>query len=430
MCSEIRNFKKFLLLLLLIDILLLTGCLDQREVDDLAYPIAMGLDIGEANRLRLTLQLVSPLAIGSQEGGGGGGGESGGESATNVTVDAPSIFSGLNMINNILSKQITTSHTKVIVISRRLAEAGIEKYLHAVERGREFRPSTFVVVSNDPADVYLKNVKPLLESSPAKFYEMLLGKDFSSFYPTVRIHEFYFKSESNSVQPVAILTGLGKYEKTEELKDSGKDNKDKELKQEGEYVAGNIPIIADQKSEVMGAAVFKDKKMVGILNGAESVVYQMVTGDFKYSYMTIADPYDKNYIIVLDVTQRRKPAIDVEMVEGIANIHIKIDLEADFTSIQSGLDYEKYPEIVEQEVKKLIEKKVLKMLEKTRDELNSDICGIGNIVKRKFLTWDSWQKFDWHNQYKNAKFKVDVKFRIRRTGLMVKSEGKQSGLRE
>ena len=54
------------------------------------------------------------------------GGESGGESATNVTVDAPSIFSGLNMNNNILSKQITTSHTKVIVISRRLAEAGIE----------------------------------------------------------------------------------------------------------------------------------------------------------------------------------------------------------------------------------------------------------------------------------------------------------------
>ena len=28
---------------------------------------------------------------------------------------------------------------------------------------------------------YLKNVKPLLESSPAKFYEMLLGKDFASF---------------------------------------------------------------------------------------------------------------------------------------------------------------------------------------------------------------------------------------------------------
>ena len=38
------------------------------------------------------------------------------------------------------------------------------------------------------------------------------------------------------MQPVAILTGF-KYEKTEELKDSGKDNKDKELKQEGEYVA-------------------------------------------------------------------------------------------------------------------------------------------------------------------------------------------------
>lgn len=400
----------------------MTGCLDQREIDDLVYPIALGLDIGEANKLRLTLQLASPLSIGgSQNGGEEGGKKSGGDSATNVTVDAPSIYSGLNMINNILSKQITMSHTKVIVISKRLAEAGISEYLYALQRGREFRPSSFIVVSNEPPDEYLKNVKPLLESSPAKYYEMLLGKDFASFYPTVRTHEFYYKSESNSVQPVAILTGLGKYDEIKQLKSSEKDNKDKKFKFEGEYVAGDIPIVADQKNEVMGAAVFKDEKMVGTLNGTESVVFQMVTGDFRYSYMTVADPYDENFVIVLDVTQRRNPLINVELVDGIANVHIVIDLEADFSSIQSDQNYEDYPEIVEQKAEEMIEGEVLKLLEKTRDEFNSDICGIGSIVKRKFLTWDSWEKYDWFSQYKNTKFNVEVKVRIRRTGLVVKS---------
>ena len=404
---------------------LLAGCMDQREVDDLAYPIAIGLDVGEANKLRLTLQLVSPLSVGagqgSEGGGGGGGGGSGGSPATNITVEAPSLYSGISLINNVLSKQITMSHTKAIVISKKLAEAGIGKYLSAIQRGREFRPNAFIMVSNEAPDEYFKKVKPLLEGSPAKYYEMLLGKDYASFYPNVRASEFYYKSESSSVQPVAILTGLGKYDKIGELKASQNGDKSKKLKKEGEYAAGNIPIVAEQKNEVMGTAVFKDKKMVGILNGIQTTCFQMVTGDFKYTHMTFPDPYDENYIIVLDVTQRRKPIITVEIVDGIPNVKILIDFEADYESIQSNLDYEDYPEILEQKTQEILRVNVLNFLEKTRDEFNSDICGIGDIVKRKYLTWDSWEKFDWFNQYKNTRFEVDVKLKMRRTGMMIRT---------
>ena len=415
--------RLILALLALILAMLLTGCFDQREVDELAYPMAMGLDIGEANKLRLTLQLAAPLSISAGGNGGeGNSGGGGGEPSSIITVDTPSIYSGLNLINNIISKEITMSHAQLVVISRRLAEEGVSKYLHAIQRGREFRPDIFIMVSNNPPDEYFKNVKPTLESSPEKYYELMLGKNFTSFYPSTRLHEFYYKNDSKTAQPVAILTGLSKYKSIDQLKEERNIGKNGEIIVEGDYQAGNIPIVADQKNEVMGAAVFKDGKMVGVLNGKESECQQMITGDYKYSYVTIPDPYDKDLIVVLNILQRKKPVIKADLVNGRAKVYIGIDLEGDFTSIQSDRNYEREPEIIEQAIEEIQEKEVLALLEKTRDEFDSDICGIGEFLIRKFPTWESWEQFNWFDQYKNTEFEVDVNMKIRRTGQMIKTE--------
>ena len=61
-----KNHEKLLaIIILLIFSFTLTGCYDRREIDDLAYVIALGLDIGQTNELRMTLQLALPIAMGS-----------------------------------------------------------------------------------------------------------------------------------------------------------------------------------------------------------------------------------------------------------------------------------------------------------------------------------------------------------------------------
>jgi len=406
-------------------IISLTGCFDQVEIDEYAYPMGMGLDIGEAGKLRLTLQLASPLSIGAGgggESGGGGGGESQGKPSSIITVDTTSIYQGLNLINNIISKKITMSHAQVIVISRRIAEDGdFEKYLHAIQRGREFRPDVFIMVSDNPPDEYFRNIRPTLESSPAKYYELMLGNNYTSLYPYIRMHEFYYKNKSDAVEPVAILTSLGKYSSIDRLKDYKETETSGSIRKEAEYTAGNIPIVSDQKNEVMGAAVFKKGKMVGTINGKETEYFQMVTGKYTFSYITIPDPQDKDSVIVLNIFRRKKPVINTKLVDGKIKVNVVIDLEGNFTSIQSGMNYEDQPEIIEQMMEEILESDILKFLEKTRDEFDSDICGIGVYVRRKFLTWDKWKQFNWPEQYKNTDFEVDVNLRMRRTGLMIKS---------
>jgi spore germination protein KC len=418
-------FRCIIMAVILISmIVLMTGCFDLTEIDELAYPMAMGLDIGEADRLRLTLQLASPLTIGAGGGGesGGGGGNQGGEASSIITVDTTSIYQGLNLINNIISKKISMSHAQVIVISRRLAEqGGSEKYLHAIQRGRQFRPDVFIMISENPPDEYFRNVKHTLESSPAKYYELMLGNNYTSLYPHIRMHEFYYKNKSDAVQPVAVLTGLGKYSSIDQLKNYNKAEKSGSLREEAEYAAGNIPIVSEQKNEVMGAAVFKNGKMVGTLNGKESEYFQMITGKYTYSYITIPDPQDEKYVIVLNIFRRKKPVIKAKLIDGKVKVSVLIDLEGNFTSIQSGINYENKPEIIEMRAEEILESDILNLLEKTRDDFDSDICGIGFYVMRKFKTWDSWKRFNWFEQFKNTDFEVDVNLKMRRTGLMIKS---------
>ncbi len=419
------EFRKIVIVVLCTAVMsTVTGCFDQREIDDLAYPLALGLDEGVADNLRLTLQLAAPLSIGGGGGGSSGGGSEGGGGAgptSIITVDAPSIYSGLNMINNIISKEINMSHTKMIVFSKKLAEKGVEAYMHALHRGREFRPDIYITVSTDSPDQYLKAVKPTLESNPAKYYELMLGKDFTSFYPTVRLNSFYYKSESDAVEPVAILTGLSDYKTVDDLEKVGNKKIGTEIKPEGHYEAGNIPVIADQKNEFMGVAVFKNMKMVATMNGLESSCMQMVTGEYKHAYWTLPDAYEKDKIVVMNIFQRSKPAIEAEIRNGKPYFKINLDLEGDFTSIQSDINYENYPNAMEKGASEMIKEEITAMLKRSMYEFNSDICGFGRYMKGKFLTWAEWKKYDWPDQYKNSSFEINVKLKMRRTGLMIRS---------
>ena len=67
-------------MLIILSCMLLTGCYDATEIDDLAYASAIGLDKGTTNELRMTLQIMVPTAI----AGGGGSGDSGEQEVRNI----------------------------------------------------------------------------------------------------------------------------------------------------------------------------------------------------------------------------------------------------------------------------------------------------------------------------------------------------------
>ena len=107
--------KKRLIALVLLSSFFLSGCYDYIEPNDLAYVVAVGIDKGtNENLFNYTLQFARPTQIsgGSSEEGG-----SGEKTIGTVKVEAPSIYSAVNVANHVISKTFTLSHTKIIVIS-------------------------------------------------------------------------------------------------------------------------------------------------------------------------------------------------------------------------------------------------------------------------------------------------------------------------
>jgi spore germination protein KC len=173
----------------------------------------------------------------------------------------------------------------------------------------------------------------------------------------------------------------------------------------------------------MGLAVFNGPKMVGELDGEEAGDYLMVTGEYNHSFISFPDPIEKKYFLILDVKQSRSPVYKVEIVDGKPKIHVKVILEADYLSIQSGLNYENLNKTsaFEKSAQEFLKKGITDFLNKTV-VLNSDICGFGNIAKRKFLLWKDWENFKWIEKYKDSTFTVDVDLKVRRTGLKIKTQ--------
>lgn len=421
---SIKSRAKFLLSIILISAAasFLTSCYDRTEIDDLAYVIAMGIDKGKTNAIRLTLGMAMPTGGG---GGGGGGEEKSEAKGMLVTViECPTIYAGLNMANSYVSKQINTSHAKIIVFSEEMAKEGMESHIHAIIRGREFRPNMYILISRGPAENFIESVKPKL-TNPAKYLEQVLRTyTFSGFGTNSQLINFYLQEESTSRQAVATLCGVAGYKTPSDFDISNSTYKQKghPLPLEGDYLAGTIPKIGDVDIEMMGLAVFNGPKMVGELDGNDTSLYLMCAGEFKKANMTFPDPLVKDRFVVLDVKKSRNTIRKVNYNGGKPEINVRIILEADISSIQSGQNYETMNNgvLLEQYVSSFLKAGAERFLNKTK-AMRSDICGFGNEVKMQCIDWDQWQSRNWLNVYANSTFKVEVSMKIRRPGLMIRS---------
>lgn len=414
----------FLLIFTSISSTFLSGCYDRREVDELGYVMAIGLEKGTTNTLRMTLQLAVPKAIsGSGESGGEGGG---GKPSLVTTLEAPGIYSGLNMANVYIGREINVSHAKVVAFSEELAKEGILSYIHALVRGRDFRGNMNIAVVKGSVEDFLKSIQPVLEISTARYYEqMFKSYKHTGFTANTQLVHFYSKAEGTTEEPVAILAGVSKYNSSDEftVEDSTYKEKGKSRPFEGDYTAGNMPKTGSIKSELMGLAVFNGSKMVGELDGEESLHYLMIVGQYNDSYITVFDPLNNEYYILLNTSQNRKPVHIVNMINGNPLIKIKIFLEADILSIQSGINYESTENvsILEKAAEEQLKQGMIRLLEKTAKDMESDIFGFGKKIKHNFLTWKEWEDFQWLNKYKDSSFDVDISFKIRRPGLLVRT---------
>ena len=104
----------FVILFLILVAVSLTGYDDERGLETMAYVVAVGLDKGETNTLKLSMQFAVLETSGSQN-------STQIQKSTTSAVECDSINSGITLLNSYIGKTVNLSHCKAIVISEELA---------------------------------------------------------------------------------------------------------------------------------------------------------------------------------------------------------------------------------------------------------------------------------------------------------------------
>lgn len=406
-------------LIIIAALVLVAGCSRSSEPDELAYIVAIGIDKGEEDKTYdVTLQIANPLAIsgGSKEEGG----EGGKKTVSNLTVEASTIFSAVNIANHLYSKELSLAHTKLIAFSEDIAKnEGLTEFSEAIARNEEIRPNTFLTVIKGKAKEYLGEIKPTNEVNPVQYYEVIYESDDNGFVTKNPCQQFYANEMSPERENVLPLSAVLK--KNEEgTQNSDYDGFEYRLK---DYKAGEIKVDGDIKTQTCGMAIFKDGKMIEEAGAVETELYNILTGNYIKSEITYYDKNSPEKPVAVVQSQQRKPDIKVNIDSDVPKILVKLYLEADLRTVSEDYIVEQEMDKFEEQVQDEIEKSALKFLEKTAREYQSDIVGFGRFIKHNFRSFDELELYNWQDRYPEAQFEVEVDFHLRRSGLINRRRG-------
>ncbi|MCE5286974.1 MAG: Ger(x)C family spore germination protein [Pelosinus sp.] len=391
-----------------------TGCYGAKETDSVAYVIAHGVDKAPGGKLTITTQIAPPAGPGKSE-------------QENIgvidTITIPSSGQNRTLISSTLSRTLNSTHLTAIIISEEAARAGIAPILAFFSRNREFRDSIyFIVVPGSAADYIQKNTSRL-NLTISRLYENYLTKKNYSLPST--LHTFYTSFKNNGSSPYITYSAVNP--RTGEDKSAGYKTPQQKSTP---YIAGGIPRAGTKTAiEFLGLAVFKDDKMVGVLNSEETRAVSLLRGEFSWGYLGVVDPLaPQKDFISLKVYTYNKPKITAYFNNKAPVFTVKLKLELEVLGITSGTSYEKpeYRRLLETQVADLLKEQILSMLKHTQ-ALGTDPVGFGLYLRPQLDTTAELSKADLTELYQQADIQIDVTAKMRRTGLIWQTTPKRNG---
>lgn len=361
MTSRIKRAVAACLSLLLIS-LLLSGCWERKELNELAFVLALGLDKAE-NGYNVTMQVVIPSSISSQNSGGTGGS---GVPVVVYNFTVPTVYESLRKFNLISSRSPYLGHIRVLVIGEELAREGVGETLDVIKRSREPRMDFYVMVARKTtAENVLKVLTPLDRLPATKLFSSLdKSYKISSKTVAVTLDEFIEDLLLQGESPV--LTGV---------------------EVEGDPEAGSKKSNVEQtdpgtKLHYEGVAVFKGDKLLGWIDDDYTAGFNYVTDNVTKNTGHFKDETGSLIIIeALTSTTSRK----VKIIDGEPHIYLSAETLCNVQEVEGAdkLDTEAKIRLLEEKTEDRIVKRMEKAVEGISKQFNVDIFGFGQSIYRK-----------------------------------------------
>ncbi|APH06123.1 Ger(x)C family spore germination protein [Bacillus weihaiensis] len=394
---------------------LLVGCFDKKELEEQGYVIGIGLDKGaddtSSTQLNITFQIANP-EVGSAITGGG----SNEQPQQTVTLQANDILTAINAANSFVSRQISVDHTQIIVVSEELART--EQFLRimqSVTRSSELRRGVQIIVSKEKASEFLINNDPTLETRPHKYFQLMLNRARETgIIPKGDVHRFFQLTEGDADLFLAIYATT--------IVDKKKENGF-----EDEYIAGEIPQLIGDRTQFMGSAVFKEGKMIDVIDGQETRLALILdhTSKLEDILATYPDPIDSNQRIATRFIKKKKNKVDITYRKnGPSDVSITVPFEIEVLAVPSLVNYstEENKEKLRKSIEGNLNQKARELVQKTQEQYGTEPFYWSLYVRKNFLSIKDYEAANWNkNIYPHANVHVNFTLKKIRFGKLVKN---------
>jgi spore germination protein KC len=404
--SPWRGFVR-LLCLFAVMVPVLTGCWDRLEIEERA--VILGIAVDEAgpaakgkdsevthlkqafpkpprNMIRVTAQIAVPgrIPLGPSEGGTASGKN---KPVWVLSTEGYTIDDALMVMQQELADRMFFGHLRIIVISEKIARAGVQNLNDYLRRNPEVRRLAWMVVSKGKAAELMKATPPL-ERVPALYliatmdHAIEMGK-----LPNDFLGIFWSADSRKGQEP---------------------------------YLA-YVEIRNKESVEISGLAYFRGDKMVGTTKPLEIGLFMAVTGVKTGGYDVFEHLPGSSDTTTFRAT-RRDSRIKVSMQNSRPHILVNVLLEGNIVEKSNELfkikDHKTIVKIQE-EISNSSEKGIKKLIKKMQKD-DSDIFGFGEYIRAKEPRyWNREIKTEkkWEEMFKDLDVEVKVTCKIRRTGM-------------
>lgn len=381
--------------------LLVTGCWNRRELNELAIAVAMGIDWNK-DGYTVSIQIINAQEVASKDGTG---------YATPVAVlksEGQTIFEAIRKATTKLSRKVYLSHMRMVIFGEELAKRGIGDALDFISRDHEMRTDFYMAVARQARAEDVISVLTSLEKVPANklFASIELSKNTWATTTNVTLDRLLSDMLSKGKNPaIAGITIIGQTATTGSKSQNVQDTR---------------PLTVHQYT---GVSVFNMDRLVGWLNEDESRGFNYVINNVKSTIVNISCPPNGKVGVELVGTE---PGISVRMENGRPIVDVELKTEGSLGDVECGLDVSKEENIqqLESVLAQAIRRDILASIQSAK-KMKSDIFGFGNAVHRYDPhVWEQW-KPNWHKEFVDLPVEVQVDAQIRRTGTITNSLKKE-----
>lgn len=383
--------KRVLILLLIFSLLFLEGCWGKKEVEQLAFIMAIGVDQGEKpGDVLLTYQVAQPKK-----------GAQGGSEISNWTVSIEVAHAPVSeeQLYQIFDRHPFLGTTKILIIGEDLAKSGINPVIDPFQRFYQFRRTMYMLVAKGKAKDIL-NTKLRNDTLPALSLLGRIEDKGVSTFPVTRIGHYLTLIHREGQVPVIPLV---------DRLQPGEGGIEYQGSKEGEA----------EELRILGAGVIDGGKLTSYLTDQETKGYMWLENQISIRFISTEE---MNGVSATVKVTSSKAKYNVSQDEKGLHFNYQINAKATIDEVKGSQpaksieEWAGFTKDVEKEIAQAIEKECYAAISKEKEN-SSDFLGIGRHIEQKKPNIWKEVRSNWKNTLQELPVEVNAEVTILNSGV-------------